>query len=310
MAINRFKKVALSVLSQPDLNVKKHYKIERSIVNLVNHNFFRRGYIAWDHKIVRDDYEIPVRLFLPGKKARQRILLYFHGGGWVFGNIDSYDRTCANLAKATDHMVISVDYRLAPEFRFPAAAEDCYCAAKELFGFCRLLDVEPDQITLIGDSAGGNLAAVVSQMARDRGEFSPARQILIYPAAYNDHTLASPYPSVHLNGADCVLTSKRINDYMDLYRSSEADLINPYFAPLLAKDFSRQPKTLVITAELDPLRDEGEDYGQKLRRAGNTVAVYRVKDALHGFFTRSPGHQHVKEAIAVMNRFLNEGEEA
>lgn len=304
MALNRLAKTALTLLSQPDLDVKKNYKIERTIVNLVNHHYFRRGYVSLDRKISLDDHEIPMRLFLPGKKVRRRILLYFHGGGWVFGNIDSYDKTCANLAKATDHMVISVDYRLAPEFRFPAAAEDCYEAARSVFAHASLMDVDRNQITLIGDSAGGNLAAAVSLMARDRGEFFPRRQILIYPSTYHDHTAASPYASVHLNGTDCILTAKRINDYMDLYRSREEDRKNPYFAPLVASDFSRQPDTLIVTAELDPLRDEGEDYGEKLRKGGNRVQIHRVGDALHGFITKSPHHVHVKEALETINRFL------
>ena len=110
------------------------------------------------------------------------MLLFFHGGGWVTGNIDSYDKVCTNMARLTRHIVVSVDYQLAPEYKFPAAPEDCYLVARELFLHSDLFGITPDQITLIGDSAGGNLAAVVSLMARDRGEFLPERRILLYPA--------------------------------------------------------------------------------------------------------------------------------
>lgn len=125
-----------------------------------------------------------------------------------------------------------------------------------------LLGITPDQITLIGDSAGGNLAAVVSLMARDRGEFLPRQQILLYPATNNDHTENSPFDSVRTNGKGYLLTSKRMVDYMALYRSSDEDLQNPYYAPILCSDLSDQPRTLIITAEFDPLRDEGEAYGE------------------------------------------------
>jgi Esterase/lipase len=203
-------------------------------------------------------------------------------------------------------VVASVDYRLAPEFRFPSAPEDCYAAAKEFFAG-HILPVDPEKITLIGDSAGGNLAAVVSLMARDRGEFLPRRQILLYPAVFNDHGDGSPFPSVRENGTEYLLTSKRIQSFMKLYSSSKKDFSNPYFAPLMANDLSNQPRTLIITAEFCPLRDEGEFYGKKLRDAGNDVEIYRMKDALHSFLMLPPRFIHVKRAYQVINRFLSGG---
>ena len=161
------------------------------------------------------------------------------------------------MAEATGHLVVSVDYRLAPEHRFPQGLEDCYAVAREVCLDASLFGVSARRITLIGDSAGGNLAAAVSLMARDRGEFLPARQILIYPATWNDHTPASPFRSVTENGTDYLLTSRRICDYMELYRGSAADLQNPYFAPLLAEDFTGLPETLVVTAQYDPPAGRG-----------------------------------------------------
>jgi acetyl esterase/lipase len=251
------------------------------------------------------DHEIPVRIFLPkDDDYENKILIFFHGGGFVIGNIDSYSAVCSNMAKQTGRIVVSVDYRLAPEFPFPAAPEDCYAVTREIFLDAALFNVEAKDITLIGDSAGGNLAAVVSMMARDRGEFLPSKQILLYPSTFNDHSENSPFPSIRENGTDYLLTSKKISDYIDLYKSSDRDLDNPYLAPLLAKDLSRQPKTLIITAEYDPLRDEGETYGRKLNEFGNETYIYRMKDALHGFLLLPKHFIHVKKSYELINRFL------
>ena len=169
-----------------------------------------------------------------------------------------------------------------------------------------MFGADPSDIVLIGDSAGGNLAASVSLMARDRGEFLPGRQILIYPSTGNDHSDTSPYPSIRENGTGYLLTSKRICDYLDMYRTSDDDLLNPYFAPLMAGDFSNQPDTLLITAQYCPLRDEGEAYGQKLLEAGGRVEVHRMENALHGYFTLPVRFELVKKTYALINHFLEE----
>jgi acetyl esterase/lipase len=142
-------------------------------------------------------------------------------------------------------------------------------------------------------------------MARDRGEFLPSKQILLYPSTASDHGEHSPYPSIAENGTDYLLTAKRINDYMELYISSKEDLQNPYLAPILSKDLSGQPKTLIITAEYDPLRDEAEAYGRRLYEAGNYVEAYRMKNALHGFISLPKRFVHVKRSYELINRFLN-----
>ena len=164
--------------------------------------------------------------------------------------------------------------------------------------------MDPGNVTLIGDSAGGNLAAALSLLARDRGEFLPRRQILVYPATYNDYSENSPFPSVQENGTDYLLTAGKMRDYLDLYAGSEADRQNPYFAPYLAEDLHDQPDTLILTAEYDPLRDEGEAYGKRLSEAGNQVRVKRIEGALHGFFALGIKHLHVRESFQYINEFL------
>lgn len=306
MAINKAMRIALKALSYPDLDVKKNYRLHRQVNTAVN-AYIKPRYSMWDHRIIGADHDIPVRIFFPPDAPddiEQGVLIFFHGGGWVIGNIDSYSNVCTNMAKQTNALVVSVDYRLAPEYRFPCALEDCYTVTREIFLDSTLFDVKPNNIAIIGDSAGGNLAAAVSMLARDRGEFSISKQILIYPSTNNDHSDETGFPSVRELGQDYLLKSKRIRDYMDMYINSEEDLNNPYLAPLIAEDLSNQPETLIITAEYDPLRDEGEAYGKKLAEHGNTVEMYRMSNALHGFFSLPKHFVHVKKSYDIINKFL------
>lgn len=265
-----------------------------------------------DAEVYNGDHKVPIRLYFPSEKEMKKgeegqtlpILLFFHGGGWVTESVENYDRVCARMSQATGHIVVSVEYRLAPEFKFPTGLEDCYAAAKALYQNEFLLNTDPDRITIAGDSAGGNLAAAVSLMARERGDFMPRRQILIYPALNNCYTQESPFDSVRENGEGFLLTNAKLEDYLNLYQSCPDDRNNPYFAPLLAQDFSGLPDTLILTAQLDPLRDEGEAYGEKLRLAGNHVEIHRIKDAFHGFFALGIKFLHVQESFEYMNEFL------
>ena len=267
-----------------------------------------------DTKVYNGTYEVPVRLYFPSEEAmsgepvegeKYPVLLFFHGGGWVTESVENYDRVCSRMAQSTGHIVMSVEYRLAPEYRFPVPLEDCYAAAKALYTGHLVLPANPDRITIIGDSAGGNLAAAVCLKARDTGDFAPKKQILIYPAVNNCYTKKSPYKSVQENGEGYLLTAVKMEDYLKLYESSPEDRQNPYFAPILAKDLSHKPETLILTAEFDPLRDEGEEYGKRLKEAENYVEIHRIPDALHGYFALGIRFLHVQESFEIMNRFLN-----
>jgi acetyl esterase len=304
MAINRISKMALRALTIP-IDLKKNYKLHRRIIT-ASHPYIKPLYQLLDRKILLEGRDIPVRIFKTEKTDGLKVLLFFHGGGWVTGNIDSYTNICANMANQTGQVVVSVDYRLAPEFPFPSGLEDCYYVAKQIFTDNSLFETKPEEITLIGDSAGGNLAAVVSLMARDRGDFKPNKQILLYPVTYHDHSEESIFPSVKENGTGYLITAKRMQDYMDLYVCKEEDRINPYVSPYLMEDLSNQPKTLIITAEYDPLRDEGEAYGMRLKKYGNTVVIKRLKNALHGFLALPKNSSHVRSGYKVINHFLNE----
>ena len=265
-----------------------------------------------------DGFELPLRVFTPldidfslasGLKVTEDsrgTILFFHGGGWVNGSVDFYTDACTTMAIKLERRVVSVDYRRAPEHRFPQAPEDCYEVARQLHAGTLLSDVDTGNIVLFGDSAGGNLAAVVSLMARDRGEFLPRTQMLLYPATYNDHNpTTSLFDSVRENGEDYLLTARDIMGYMELYASSSEDLHKPYFAPLIAPSLAEQPRTLVITAEYCPLRDEGEVFAQRLADDGGCVSCYRVLDAVHGYLLYPSVFNIVKDTYRIIKHFLD-----
>ncbi|MDO4265806.1 MAG: alpha/beta hydrolase [Eubacteriales bacterium] len=292
------------------------YQAERKLAELKKFDPIRIFAKKLDVKIQNDAHEVPARIFFASEEQQKAglsayaggVLLFLHGGGWVTESVDTYERICSEMAETTGDPVLAVEYRRAPEDRFPTALLDCYAAAKALYTGELLPAVKPGQITLIGDSAGGNLAAALCLMARDRGEFMPERLVLVYPALWNDYSEQSPYASVRENGTGYILTSEKMREYLDLYQRTPADRENPYFAPLLEKNLSGFPGTLVLTAELDPLRDEGEDFAAKLAAAGNEVSMHRIEKAQHGFFALGFKQNHVAESLTYIVEFLKKTE--
>ena len=309
MAINKYLKTAIKAISYVGIDVKKNYKLIRYLQRTAKKPRIKL-YQTGDYYIKSDGHNIPVRIFSPADnkieslaKIKYPVIVFFHGGGWVTGDLESCEKMCLTIARQTGHAVIAADYRLAPENPFPAALHDCYNTLRAVIRWHNISG-SANKITLMGESAGANLAAAVSLYMRDRGEKTADRQILIYPAAYNNYSETSPFPSVHENGSDYILTSKHICDYMDLYCANQADRLNPYCAPLLAADFKNQPDTLIITAQYDPLRDEGEEYGRRLKEAGNSVIIHRIENALHGYFSLPLRFSAVKTSYALINKFL------
>lgn len=264
---------------------------------------------VWGQRVVSDGRNVQVHVYTPVKQKGRKILLFFHSSRWTEESAEAYRFMCANLAVYNFCRVFSVEYSPTPENPFPKGLDDCYAAARELYAHAEQLGVDPADIALIGDSFGGNLAAAVSLRAQEEGLFSVQKQILLYPVTNNDHTENAPFSSVVENGTDYILTSAQICEDMERYKRSDQDLHNPYFAPLLAKNLKKQPNTLIITAEYDPLRDEGEAYGQRLEKAGTKVTVFRIPDVLHGFFSLEPLYTHVKVAYALIHEFLYEKDE-
>ena len=221
-----------------------------------------------------------VRVYRPRAAADGPLPLVvnYHGGGWTVGTLDLADWLCSSVAASAGVVVVSVDYRLAPESRFPAAAEDCYAALVDLVGRAGELGVDPSRVAVMGDSAGGNLSAVVCLMARDRGGPRVTFQGLLYPAT--DLTLSSP--SVEENAHAPVLSRADCITFRDHYLGGQ-DPRHPYASPLHAPDLRGLPPALVQVAEHDPIRDDGLRYAAALRRAGVPVRLTTYVGMPHGF---------------------------
>jgi acetyl esterase len=248
---------------------------------------------ARDLKIPGPAGEIPVRVYSPDVAKPAPALIYYHGGGWVLGDLEGYDALGRTLANRIGCVAASVEYRLAPEAKFPAAVEDSYAAAEWIAAHAGDLGIDRDRIAVGGDSAGGNLSAVICQMARDRNGPKLAYQLLIYPAT--DMRMSAP--SIEENAAGPILTKAAMDWFQDHYLRSDADKLNPLASPLLASDFSRLPAAFVLTAECDPLRDEGEDYARRLQEAGVSAEVKRYAGMPHGFFSFLTAFEGSREAL-------------
>ena len=234
----------------------------------------------------------------------QPALIYFHGGGWVIGSLDSHDGVCRGLANGADCTVLSVDYRLAPEHRFPAAVDDAVAATAWIAENAASLGVDRERLAVGGDSAGGNLAAVVALDARDRGAPKLRFQLLIYPAC--DMSMA--LPSISELAEQLPLTRTTLKWFIDLYLRNAADAGDWRASPLKAKSLARLPPAYVLTAGCDPLRDEGEAYATALKAAGVSVEAKRFDGQIHGFLTMGKfipdAATAMEEMSAVLKRAL------
>ncbi|QMU75752.1 alpha/beta hydrolase [Streptacidiphilus sp. PB12-B1b] len=234
---------------------------------------------------------LPIRVYRPNSAApepdpgsgRLPVLVYFFGGGWTLGSLDTSDAICRSLTNAAGCLTVAVGYRLAPEAKFPAAVHDCFAAVRWIADHADELGADPARIAVGGDSAGGNLSAAVTLMARDAGGPALAAQLLVYPNT--DHLADTA--SRRENTDPLLFNDKSVQWYWDNYLTDPADGADPLASPLRAADHSGLPPALVITAEYDPLRDEGEAYAQRLRESGVLVEQTRYQGVPHGFFAMS-----------------------
>jgi acetyl esterase len=223
---------------------------------------------------------LEARLYAPTPTERPGgLLLYLHGGGWVSGDLDTHEGPCRLLAHHAGVPILAVHYRRAPEHPFPAAVDDAFAALRWTRDHAGALGADPSGIAIGGDSAGGNLAAVASRVARDAGEPAPAMQLLIYPVT----DLSEKHRSYRLFREGFYLTEGDMDWYRDHYLSDEETLRDPRVSPLLVEDLSGLPPAYVVTAGFDPLRDEAEAYARRLEEAGVPVAVRRHTGLIHGF---------------------------
>ena len=250
------------------------------------------------------DGDVPATLYTPaGLPEKSGLLVFYHGGGWVVGTRDSHDNAVRFLAQHAGVRVLSIEYRLAPEFPFPAATEDALAAFEYAVAKAADLGADPARVAVGGDSAGGNLAAVTAQQAVRNGGPVPAFQLLIYPAT----DFAERYRSQDLFAEDLFLTDENMKWFEGHYVPKGTDLTDPRLSPLRAKDLSGLPPALIVTAGFDPLRDEGEAYAQKLQEAGVEVALRRHDDLIHGFINFTGIGTRFREALAEMAGGLRQG---
>jgi acetyl esterase len=247
---------------------------------------------------------LTLRIYVPDEPGPLPAMVYFHGGGWVLGNLDGSDAQCRALTNAARCVTVSVDYRLAPEAKFPAPAEDCYAATLWVAENASGLGCDPERMAVAGTSAGANLAAVVPLMARDRGRPRIAFQVLVYPITDG----AMDTASYRDNAEGYFLTADAMTWFWKHYVNDEGDRVHPYAAPINASELRDLPPALVITAEHDPLRDEGEAYAARLRGAGVPVTCTRYDGTIHSFVSFAAnldvGKRAFEQIVAALNSAL------
>ncbi len=224
--------------------------------------------------------EILARVYTPEGDGPFPVLVYFHGGGWVIANLEVYEPSCRALCNAAESIVVSVAYRQAPEHKYPAAVDDAYAATQWVIANAAQLNGDPSCVAVAGESAGGNLATVVCLKSRDEGGRMPAAQLLVYPVT--DSRMNTPSYSENRDAKP--LNAAMMPWFWKHYLENPEDGHQPYASPMMANDLGGLPPAIVITAEIDPLRDEGEAYAQRLADAGVSVKAARYDGVTHEFF--------------------------
>lgn len=274
--------------------------------NLLSHAVFgrpARDVEVTDRRIECDGWSIPLRIYRPARRRPGPILVFFHGGGWVVGNVTQSTWMCGEIARQTGVTVVSAGYRLAPEHPFPTAVDDAYEGLCWIAAHGRDLGGDPSRLAVMGASAGGNLAAVACQRARDRGAPDVALQVLLYPSVDVVHDAGDRDA---LDDAPMLTAADRVA-YLDLYTQRAVDLADPRLSPLRAETLAALPPALVITAEHDPLRDEGMRYARRLRDDGVASRHTDYAGMCHGFLSFPGLAAGARQAVAEISQVLTTG---
>lgn len=278
---------------------------EKPIPSLFQRIFFGKQIPV--NKIVQQNIsgrhgDIPIRLYYPSKANSLPLILFLHGGGWIYGNFDLHDRFCRRITRDTGAIVLAVGYRLAPFHKYPVALEDCYDALSWTIKNAANISIDPKQIIVMGDSAGGNLATALCLMTRDLKEKWITKQILIYPAVNGKFDL----PSVKKN-ADAPMLSETAARYaVDCYARDETDILQPYFSPLLAKDLSNIPPALIIVGEYDVVHDQVVAYAARLQEFKVPVKLLDYPQTIHGFMSYPSFCPLALSAFEEVKQYIND----
>lgn len=280
----------------------KNIKLYRLIQNLLCPNIIKGSKYS-DIKL----NDITLRIFDPNNKSK--ILIYIHGGGWVSGNLDTHCNICYKLAEKLNRKVISIGYRLAPEYPFPAGLNDCYIVTKNIMENIEKLNIKSKDVIIMGDSAGANLAMSVSLMGLHNKTFRVGKIIMIYPTTQTDYSKKSIYKSLFYNDNKGFLTRKYLENWTNMYLPDEESKDNQYVNLMNAKRLFGLPKTLIITGTNDPLHDEGIAFAKKLRRHLVCVRNYDLKNATHGFFSNIIDKKWTDKTIELIKGFIGDKNE-
>lgn len=253
-----------------------------------------------DISILVEDTNIDCRLYVPELNKKLPILIWFHGGGWVIGNVEGSDGVARHLALGSGYAVLSVDYRLSPEVKFPGPLDDCFGVTKWVYQNADKLNIDKDKISVGGDSAGGNLAAAVCLKAKDDGQLPLHSQLLIYPCLDSNFKRRSYIE----NANDYALTATSMEWFWKQYTNVESDMLNPYVCPLKYADHSDLPQACILVAEHDPLLDEGIDYHNKLLSANVKSQLIEYSGVMHGFYSQIGILDKSKQAMEASCEYL------
>jgi len=296
--LNNFQKEDLTI---PPAQIRKeNAKALPKFLKLLDHEPIALAAIRDEQIVMRDGENIRLRIYNPTDQKDLPLIIFFHGGGFVTRTIESHDLVCRRLSHLNQAVVVSVDYRLAPEYKFPIPHQDCYDATTWIADNAHQLGGDPDRLTVMGDSAGGNLATVVSILSRDLNGPKIKNQVLIYPTV--DARLN--HPSIDKFSEGYFLTKPLMNWFLDHYKSKEEDIHDPLMSPLLTEDLSDLPPAFVFTAAYDPLKDEGAAYAKKLESAGNEVVFKEYPNVIHGFINMPKISKECLEAHEDIREYL------
>lgn len=297
--LNNFNKEDLSIA--PAKIREGHTKELNTFLKMLDYAPIDLPEIKDEQITMRDGTTIPIRIYRPSTDKDLPLIIFYHGGGFVTRDIPSHDLVCRRLCKENQAVVVSVGYRLAPEYKFPIPHQDAYDATVWISNNASKLGANAEELTVMGDSAGGNLATVVSILARDNNGPKIKNQVLIYPTT--DARLSHPSIDKFANGY--FLTKELMQWFVDHYKDKDEDVNNPLMSPLLTEDLSNLPNAYVFTAAFDPLKDEGAAYAKKLEAAGNQVLFKEYPNVIHGFINMAKiskecliAHQDIKDFLA------------
>ncbi len=284
----------INSLSSYEFDMKKNYKGYRKMQDKISIK-------KKSKEIIKDN--ILFRIFVPKKVISSKIIIYIHGGGFSTGNTKNYSYFLNKLANYLDRTVIAIEYRLAPEYKFPIGFNDCYKGVEIIYENAKIFNVSLTDTIIMGDSAGANIATGVCIKAKKEKKFKISKEILLYPIVQTNFKDNKRFKSIEENGYKYILTKKIINDYLELYLNDINDYKNIYVAPYYCNNLFFMPKTLIVTADLDPLRDEGYAYYKKLKIFFNKCEYYNMKNVIHGYINIPLFHKEVKKTLDIIKKF-------